>query len=175
MLYIYILNKIKQKQKRSTSFPMGIPLPRPAVRPMTLATNALSVRYSFNTTPLRMVLSSGIPEPEGQIKDLKREGARSLKLIYKNTNRILHSVDPVTVIIKDEKRLPCILQSDVGHMKKLLKQSWHGEVRESRRKRDHDDHILERGLEDLMYCGWLRWIEDNIQTMTEYNLIARKR
>lgn len=43
--------------------PTGIPLPRPAVRPMTLAMKALRVRYSFKTTPLRMVFSSGIPEP----------------------------------------------------------------------------------------------------------------
>lgn len=46
-----------------TSFPTGIPLPRPAVRPMTLAMKALRVRYSFRTTPLRMVFSSGMPEP----------------------------------------------------------------------------------------------------------------
>ena len=49
-----------------TSFPTGIPLPRPAVRPMTLATKAFRVRYSFSTTPLRMVFSSGIPEPGSQ-------------------------------------------------------------------------------------------------------------
>lgn len=48
-----------------TSFPTGIPLPRPAVRPTTFATKALRVRYSFRTTPLRMVFSSGIPEPTG--------------------------------------------------------------------------------------------------------------
>lgn len=46
-----------------TSLPTGIPLPRPAVSPMTLAMKALRVRYSFSTTPLRMVFSSGIPEP----------------------------------------------------------------------------------------------------------------
>ena len=47
-----------------TSLPTGIPLPKPAVRPMTFATKALRVRYSFSTTPLRMVFSSGIPEPD---------------------------------------------------------------------------------------------------------------
>lgn len=46
-----------------TSFPTGIPLPRLAVSPMTLAMKALRVRYSFRTTPLRMVFNSGIPEP----------------------------------------------------------------------------------------------------------------
>lgn len=46
-----------------TSLPTGIPLPRPAVSPMTLAIKAFRVRYSFSTTPLRMVFSSGIPEP----------------------------------------------------------------------------------------------------------------
>lgn len=46
-----------------TSLPTGIPLPRLAVSPMTLAMKALRVRYSFRTTPLRMVFSSGIPEP----------------------------------------------------------------------------------------------------------------
>lgn len=47
----------------STSLPRGIPLPRAQVRPMTLATNVLKVRYSFRTTPLRIVFISGIPEP----------------------------------------------------------------------------------------------------------------
>lgn len=47
-----------------TSLPTGIPLPRAAVRPMTLATKALRVKYSFSTTPLRMVFNSGMPEPE---------------------------------------------------------------------------------------------------------------
>lgn len=46
-----------------TSLPRGIPLPRAQVRPMTLATNVLKVRYSFSTTPLRMVFISGIPDP----------------------------------------------------------------------------------------------------------------
>lgn len=47
-----------------TSLPTGMPLPRAAVRPMTLAIKALRVKYSFSTTPLRMVFNSGIPEPE---------------------------------------------------------------------------------------------------------------
>lgn len=41
-----------------------MPLPSPAVRATTLATKALRVRYSLRTTPLIMVLSSGIPDPE---------------------------------------------------------------------------------------------------------------
>lgn len=49
-----------------TSLPTGIPLPRPAVSPSTFAINALSVKYSFSTTPLSMVFISGIPEPEGK-------------------------------------------------------------------------------------------------------------
>lgn len=54
----------QRKENLFTSLPTGIPLPRPAVRPMTLAMKAFRVRYSFSTTPLRMVFSSGIPEPE---------------------------------------------------------------------------------------------------------------
>lgn len=54
--------------RRPTSLPTGIPLPRARVRPMTLATKALSVKYSFSTTPLRIVFSSGIPEPEAEQK-----------------------------------------------------------------------------------------------------------
>lgn len=54
---------------RPTSLPTGIPLPRARVRPMTLATKAFSVRYSFSTTPLRMVFSSGIPEPQVKQKE----------------------------------------------------------------------------------------------------------
>lgn len=53
----------KKKIQPSTSFPRGIPLPRAQVRPMTLATNVLKVRYSFRTTPLSIVFISGIPEP----------------------------------------------------------------------------------------------------------------
>lgn len=52
-----------------TSLPTGMPLPRPAVSPMTLATKALRVRYSFSTTPLRMVFSSGIPEPAEELTE----------------------------------------------------------------------------------------------------------
>lgn len=46
-----------------TSLPRGMPLPRAHVSPITLATKVLKVRYSFSTTPLRMVFISGIPEP----------------------------------------------------------------------------------------------------------------
>lgn len=46
-----------------TSFPSGIPLPRVAVNPITLATRVLNVKYSFNVTPRKMVFISGIPEP----------------------------------------------------------------------------------------------------------------
>lgn len=49
-----------------TSLPTGIPLPRARVRPMTLAIKAFRVKYSFSTTPLRMVFNSGIPEPDTQ-------------------------------------------------------------------------------------------------------------
>lgn len=49
-----------------TSLPRGMPLPREQVRPMTLATKVLKVRYSFSTTPLRMVFISGMPEPAGR-------------------------------------------------------------------------------------------------------------
>lgn len=56
-----------------TSLPTGIPLPRLAVSPMTLAMKALRVRYSFRTTPLRMVFSSGMPEPG---KKKERETSR---------------------------------------------------------------------------------------------------
>lgn len=52
------------KVQPPTSFPRGIPLPRAQVRPMTLATKVLNVRYSFSTTPLSIVFISGIPEPE---------------------------------------------------------------------------------------------------------------
>lgn len=46
-----------------TSLPRGMPLPRAQVSPITLATKVLKVRYSFSTTPRRMVFISGIPEP----------------------------------------------------------------------------------------------------------------
>lgn len=49
-----------------TSLPRGMPLPRAQVKPITLATKVLKVRYSFSTTPRRMVFISGIPEPRGK-------------------------------------------------------------------------------------------------------------
>lgn len=46
-----------------TSLPRGIPLPRAQVSPMTLATKVFRVRYSFSTTPRKMVFISGMPDP----------------------------------------------------------------------------------------------------------------
>lgn len=66
--------------------PTGIPLPRPAVRPMTLAMKALRVRYSFKTTPLRMVFSSGIPEPALN-KEREREVIMSVLYNRKNEKK----------------------------------------------------------------------------------------
>lgn len=66
--------------------PTGIPLPRPAVRPMTLAMKALRVRYSFKTTPLRMVFSSGIPEPAFN-KEREREVIMSVLYNRKNEKK----------------------------------------------------------------------------------------
>lgn len=40
-----------------------MPDPSVAVKPITLATSVLNVRYSFNVTPLRIVFISGMPEP----------------------------------------------------------------------------------------------------------------
>lgn len=60
----YLPDLLHMKTAIFTSFPTGMPLPSPAVRPTTLATKALRVRYSLRTTPLIMVLSSGIPDPE---------------------------------------------------------------------------------------------------------------
>lgn len=48
-----------------TSLPRGIPLPRAQVSPMTLATKVFRVRYSFSTTPRKMVFISGMPDPGG--------------------------------------------------------------------------------------------------------------
>lgn len=59
-----------------TSFPRGIPLPRAQVKPMTLATNVLKVRYSFSTTPLRMVFISGMPDPVTRQRRSRRSGCR---------------------------------------------------------------------------------------------------
>lgn len=46
-----------------TSLPSGIPLPRVAVNPITLATSVLNVKYSLSATPLKIVFISGMPEP----------------------------------------------------------------------------------------------------------------
>lgn len=50
-------------QSALTSLPRGIPLPRAQVSPMTLATKVLRVRYSFSTTPRKIVFISGMPDP----------------------------------------------------------------------------------------------------------------
>ena len=50
-------------QPEVTSLPRGIPLPRAQVSPMTLATKVFRVRYSFSTTPRKMVFISGMPDP----------------------------------------------------------------------------------------------------------------
>lgn len=56
-----------------TSFPRGKPLPSAQVSPTTLATNVFNVRYSFSTTPLRIVFISGIPDPDSEINaELRR-------------------------------------------------------------------------------------------------------
>lgn len=47
----------------ATSLPRGMPLPRAQVSPMTFATKVLRVRYSFSTTPRKMVFISGMPDP----------------------------------------------------------------------------------------------------------------
>merc|ERR1719239_539035 len=44
------------------SLPRGIPEPSVAVRPITLATRVLKVRYSLSTTPLSITFISGMPE-----------------------------------------------------------------------------------------------------------------
>lgn len=68
-----------------TSLPRGMPLPRAQVRPITLATKVLKVRYSFSTTPRRMVFISGIPEPAGD----NSERLQSTVNLKKNTLKSL--------------------------------------------------------------------------------------
>lgn len=46
-----------------TSLPNGMPLPNVAVKPITLATSVLNVKYSLSATPRKMVFISGMPEP----------------------------------------------------------------------------------------------------------------
>ena len=48
---------------KGPSLPSGIPLPSVAVRPTILASSVFPERYSFSTTPLRMVFISGMPDP----------------------------------------------------------------------------------------------------------------
>lgn len=62
-IYGYNLIETFNEQRQLTSFPNGIPAPSVAVRPITLATNVLNVRYSLRATPRNMVFISGIPEP----------------------------------------------------------------------------------------------------------------
>lgn len=47
-----------------TSFPNGNPVPNVAVSPIIFAISVLKVKYSFRTTPLKIVFISGIPEPK---------------------------------------------------------------------------------------------------------------
>ena len=49
-----------------TSLPMGRPHPSDVHSPTTLAMSVRRVRYSFNTTPRKIVFISGIPEPATQ-------------------------------------------------------------------------------------------------------------
>lgn len=62
-----------EKVSKYTSLPSGIPLPRDAVKPITLANNVRKVKYSFNVTPLKMVFISGMPEPKRQSKYFKNK------------------------------------------------------------------------------------------------------
>lgn len=62
-----------------TSLPKGIPLPRAHVRPITLATKVLRVRYSFSTTPRRIVFISGMPEPGEKERDKGMEGEKGTR------------------------------------------------------------------------------------------------
>lgn len=86
-----------------TSLPTGMPLPRARVRPMTLAIKAFRVKYSFSTTPLRMVFSSGIPEPEvpGKEKGLiKIEFAANSMILLKGPDMTLKeaiTICPISV------------------------------------------------------------------------------
>lgn len=47
---------------------------------MTLATNVLNVRYSFSTTPRRMVFISGIPEPgkENEMRPVRKREKKAI-------------------------------------------------------------------------------------------------
>ena len=53
----------QQMWTKGPSLPRGMPEPKVAVRPITLARKTLIVRYSGKTTPLRMTFISGSPEP----------------------------------------------------------------------------------------------------------------
>lgn len=76
------------RKHSSTSFPNGIPLPRAQVKPMTLATKVLKVKYSLSTTPLRIVFISGIPEPkEGKLKRPHVMMEHRSKMIWKKAIR----------------------------------------------------------------------------------------
>ncbi len=64
--------------RKLTSFPSGIPAPRVAVRAIIFAIPVRNVKYSFKTTPRRIVFISGIPEP----------GYDIIKKILKNRSRV---------------------------------------------------------------------------------------
>lgn len=96
--------------------PTGIPLPRLAVSPMTLAMKALRVRYSFSTTPLRMVFNSGMPDPAG-----KNKKTGEIKWYHPKTG------------VGEEHRL-----TGDGELTNGL---WGNEVAEERGKRDKDHGI----------------------------------
>lgn len=62
-LFVFLMMTNNFNTNIHTSFPSGIPLPRVAVNPITLATSVLNVRYSLSVTPRNIVFISGIPEP----------------------------------------------------------------------------------------------------------------
>ena len=87
-----------------TSLPTGIPLPRPAVKPMTLAMKALRVRYSFRTTPLRMVFSSGMPEPVKRKKEKEKRERDAKHLSGKTVNTVSEERD-VKILLTNNRKI----------------------------------------------------------------------
>ena len=63
LLWVKTLTKITKNTIVHTSFPNGNVLPKEEHSPTTLATKVLNVRYSFSTTPRKIVFISGMPEP----------------------------------------------------------------------------------------------------------------
>lgn len=103
-----------------TSFPTGMPLPSPAVRPTTLATKALRVRYSLRTTPLIMVLSSGIPDPEN---NSRAEGEQNLQA--------------------NERRKKRQTETDLAMPSALTNSLWRHEVAENGRKQNKNKWVCD--------------------------------